>query len=235
MFLETGVELPACRSAGPSSANSTTCAAMMFSMMVVMTSWAPVRAFRKPGMKPQKPPASVAPAMANTRITRLGSPEVWSETPTNVAPSAPMISWPSPPMLNMPVRNEIATARPTKMRGVAATRVSVIGRMAVAMVRGPGFSNARAIRLRVAEGARQHGPVAVEHAPDRAADRAHGIAPDPRQVLDVGDDDHDAAEDQRGQDGQGRDQGSAEDARDLLHAAVPSPNVAPPISRPRFS
>ena len=84
-------------------------------------------------MKPQIPPNTTEAAIARTRITSDGRPEFWSPTPTIVAPSAPRISWPPPPMLNMPVRNEIATARPVKISGVAATSVSVSGRMAVAM------------------------------------------------------------------------------------------------------
>ena len=43
------------------------------------------------------------------------------------------MSWPSTPMLNMPARNEIATARPVRISGVDATSVSVSGRIAVAM------------------------------------------------------------------------------------------------------
>ena len=57
-----------------------------------------------------------------------------------------MISWPSTPMLNMPARNEIATPRPVKISGVAATSVSVIGRIAVAISRGSPVWNAVRIR-----------------------------------------------------------------------------------------
>ena len=66
-----------------------------------------------------------------------------------------MISWPSPPMLNMPVRNEIATARPTKMSGVAATSVSVSGRIAVRDVRGVAGLERGDDPRRVAERARR--------------------------------------------------------------------------------
>ncbi len=36
-------------------------------------------------------------------------------------------------MLNIPARNEIAIASPVKIRGIVATSVSVMGRMAFAM------------------------------------------------------------------------------------------------------
>ena len=55
------------------------------------------------------------------------------------------MNWPSTPMLNTPLRNEIATARPVKISGVAATSVSVIGRMAAAMSCGLGSAIAAAI------------------------------------------------------------------------------------------
>ncbi len=51
-------------------------------------------------------------------------------------PSAPMMNWPSTPMLKTPLRKAMATARPQKMSGVEATRVSVSGRIAAAMAFG---------------------------------------------------------------------------------------------------
>jgi hypothetical protein len=101
-------------------------------MIVVMTSCAPVRALSNPGMNPQSAPPTVAARMARIRSTGAGRPPPIPIV-TIVANNAPRSSWPSPPMLNMPARNEIATARPTKMYGIVATSVSVMGRIAVAM------------------------------------------------------------------------------------------------------
>ena len=113
-------------------------------MMVVMTSLAPVFALSRPGMKPQNAPVTT-PAMAlTTRISHIGCS--LSAMAAIEAPKAPRTNWPSTPMLNAPLRNEIATARPVKMSGVAATSVSVSGRTAVAIARGVGLAIAALIR-----------------------------------------------------------------------------------------
>ena len=114
-------------------------------MMVVMTSWAPVRALRNPGMNPQKAPVTIPTAIDASRITKAGT-WPWSTNAVIVAPRAPIISWPSTPMLNMPARNEMATASPARISGVEATSVSVSGRMAVAMSAASPVSSAVRIR-----------------------------------------------------------------------------------------
>jgi hypothetical protein len=94
-------------------------------MIVTMTSWAPVRAFRSPGTKPHSaPPRKPAPT-ASGRWTNIGSP--CRENPTKVATIAPTYSCPSAPMLNRPLRKPRATARPVKMSGVAARSDSLTG------------------------------------------------------------------------------------------------------------
>ena len=66
-------------------------------------------------MKPHSAPPRKPAAIASGRWTNSGSP--WSEKPTKVATIAPRYSWPSAPMLNRPLRNPRATARPVKMSG----------------------------------------------------------------------------------------------------------------------
>jgi len=112
-------------------------------MMVVMTSLAPVRALRKPGMNPQAAPVSTPHSVEIRMIRNIGCS--LRAMAAVAAPNAPRTNWPSTPMLNAPLRNEIATARPVKMSGVAATSVSVSGRTAVAMARGVGFAIAALI------------------------------------------------------------------------------------------
>ena len=83
-------------------------------MIVVMTSWAPVRALRMPGTKPQIAPPIAPASSATTRCSPTGS---GSRKPTNAAPIAPMMAWPCTPMLNRPPRNATAKARPVKANG----------------------------------------------------------------------------------------------------------------------
>ena len=45
-------------------------------------------------------------------------------------PTAPMVYWPAPPMLKMPVRNATETPSPTKISGTEATTLSTSGRSA---------------------------------------------------------------------------------------------------------
>ena len=56
-------------------------------MIVTITSWAPVRAFRKPGMKPHSAPPRNPARIASGRWMKIGSPVI--EKPTNVAKIAP--------------------------------------------------------------------------------------------------------------------------------------------------
>ena len=111
-------------------------------MMVVITSCAPVRALRKPGMKPHSAPVSVPIATASISSSGLGTSRKASTA--TVAPMAPMMNWPSTPMLKTPLRKEIATASPVKMSGADATSVSVIGRIAPAITFGLLLLNAAA-------------------------------------------------------------------------------------------
>ena len=93
-------------------------------MIVTITSWAPVRALRKPGMKPANAPPA-APA-SSTSGTCSGSGRC-TLNPTYVAAIAPAMNWPWPPMLNTPVENPRATPVPARISGVAATSVSDSG------------------------------------------------------------------------------------------------------------
>ncbi len=54
------------------SIHTTARPAMELSMMVVMTSWAPVRARRAPAMPPQRAPPSIEPMMASGRLKKTG-------------------------------------------------------------------------------------------------------------------------------------------------------------------
>ena len=122
-------------------------------------------------MKPQTPPASVAAADRRDQDDRRRHLPVAARSRAIVAPRAPIISWPSPPMLNMPARNEIATARPAKIKGVAATSVSVIGRIAVAMSLALPVWSAVMIRPGSPKAPDEHRAVGVDDAADRAAER----------------------------------------------------------------
>ena len=122
------------------------------------------------------------------------------------APNAPRMNWPSTPMLNAPLRNEIATARPVKISGVAATSVSVIGRTAAAMARGVGSAMRGDDARRVAERADCHRAVGVD---DRCRARRRWrrrVRAELREVLEVRDQDEDRADDERRDDREDRDE-----------------------------
>ena len=91
---------------------------MLFSMMVTMTSWAPVVAFSTPGMPPHSPPPT-APARITIGTSRIPGTS-WRKlnVPTQAASVAPMRIWPSAPMLKSPARKAKATARAAPMNGV---------------------------------------------------------------------------------------------------------------------
>ena len=90
--------------------------AIQLSMIVVITSWAPTVAFRKPAI-----PAHTAPASpAATTATRMCSPagRKSNQTPIWTAVIVPTMYWPCPPMLKSPQRKAKATARPVRTRTV---------------------------------------------------------------------------------------------------------------------
>ncbi len=90
-------------------------------MIVVITSWAPTVAFRKPAMPAQTAPASAASTIAR----RMCRPEAMftNEAPIQVETSAPTMYWPCPPMLNRPHLKANETASPVRIRVVVTIRV----------------------------------------------------------------------------------------------------------------
>ena len=103
-------------------------AASEFSMIVTTTSWAPVNAFRKPGMNPYSAPPS-APAMTAV-VTATGTGQSATSPPTSAAKNPPTSTWPVPPMLNRPPLKPSPTARPVSTSGAAAAIVFVTARAA---------------------------------------------------------------------------------------------------------
>jgi hypothetical protein len=89
-------------------------------MIVVITSWAPVRALSTPAIPPHTAPPRNPAITASGRWMALGRSQV---NPTQPAHVAPMTSCPAAPMLNRPARNASATDKPASARGVASTRV----------------------------------------------------------------------------------------------------------------
>ena len=110
---------------------------IQLSMIVVITSWAPTVALRKPAI-----PASQRPGehrgddrtrmsvSSSGRSTRLAS-----SVATRPRRSSPTRYWPWPPMLNSPQRKANATARPVRTSGVPAAS-SVCWRFVAAATRG---------------------------------------------------------------------------------------------------
>ena len=64
---------------------------MKFIMIVVITSWAPVRALSRPGMAPQIAPPRAPASSARGTWRYTGT---WIENPTNSANIPPTSSWP---------------------------------------------------------------------------------------------------------------------------------------------
>ena len=94
---------------------------IQLSMIVVITSWAPTVARRKPAI-----PASPAPASEPRRIARTmcGKPDMpVSDDATQTPTIDPAAYWPWPPMLKRPARKANATARPVRISGVVSSRV----------------------------------------------------------------------------------------------------------------
>src|SRR5918995_6742165 len=126
-------------------------------MIVVITSWAPVRALRKPAMPPQTAPPTKPAITATTTCSTRGRSQV---NPTQPAHMAPTTSWPAPPMLNRPARNArgpglapvVGAPAPSPDRpGGAAASVTV-------MSAAPGRSTVRAPASRATMGCRGAAP-----------------------------------------------------------------------------
>ncbi len=125
--------------------------AIQLSMIVEITSLAPVVAFRTPAIPAHAPPARAAATIAN-RMWSTGSIPA-NEEPTQTATIPPTVYWPWPPMLNMPARNANATARPAGSRDVAL--MSVCWRLPAAVARSDpptqGKSQLRPVPLKIDE------------------------------------------------------------------------------------
>ena len=63
--------------------------AMLFSMIVVITSWAPVFAFSTPGMPPQKAPPSTPARVTTSSASGAGTSAIHANVPTHAAAVAP--------------------------------------------------------------------------------------------------------------------------------------------------
>ena len=93
-------------------------------MIVVMTSWAPVRALRNPTIPAYRAPNTIAAMRETMRWTPAGR---LSAKPTNPPPMAAKAIWPCTPMLNRPARKGTATASPARISGADTVRVSDSG------------------------------------------------------------------------------------------------------------
>ncbi len=97
---------------------TTSAEATKFSMMVVMTSCAPVLALSAPATAPRSAPAAAAASPAARTASGAGV-AAGSEAPMTPQASDATAICPSPPMLKRPPRNATATASPVKTSGVA--------------------------------------------------------------------------------------------------------------------
>ena len=192
--------------------------AMPLSISVVITSCAPVRALRKPGMNPYAAPAMVPPSTATTRASSGGRCPATSIAVMK-APRPPMRNCPSTPRLNRPAleRHREAQAGEDEWRGAdqglgdgSKGCRDVVG--VAALDRGNDAS-------RVADRPGEHRRVAVEHAGERAADRRERIGADLSQVLEVGQHDDDRAQEEGREQGECRVNGATELIADSLHVA----------------
>src|SRR5919108_1836646 len=98
-----------------------TYSAIQFSMIVVITSWAPTVALRTPAIPAQSAPATAATLIAIRMWTGFGSEA--NQIPVWTPAIAPTVYWPFPPMLNRPHRNANATASPVNTSGVNTSSV----------------------------------------------------------------------------------------------------------------
>ena len=196
---------------------------MPLSISVVMTSCAPVRALRKPGMNPYAAPAMVPPNIADHQ-----GEERWqgSRHERRRDPGAQAAD------------EELALDAEVEQAGVERDREAQAGedeRRRADQGLGDGSKGGRDVvgvaaldrgddATRVADRAGEHRRVAVEHASERAADRCERIGADMSQVLEVGQHDEDRAQEE------GRDQGecrvtcAAELIADSLHVAQCRPS-----------
>ena len=98
---------------------------MLFNMMVVITSCAPVRAFKMPGIAPKIAPPT-APAIIASGTWMYPGPSI--AKPTHKAVMPPASIWPVAPMLKRPALNATATEIPHKISGVELLMVLEIAR-----------------------------------------------------------------------------------------------------------
>ena len=95
--------------------------AIQFSMIVEITSCAPVSAFSRPAMPAYAAPASVAAAIVSTMCS--GPFIRRNDEPTHNAKIEPTRYWPWPPMLKRPQRKPTETARPQSTSAVVRRSV----------------------------------------------------------------------------------------------------------------
>jgi hypothetical protein len=133
MSFDTGTDVSVSLWSGPPRPNRNTPIqiAIQLSMIVEITSLAPVVARSRPAIPPHAAPAAHAASMHRTMCSRLGIPE--NDEPTQTAANVPTRYCPWPPMLNRPQRNANATARPVSISGAAV--ISVCCRFSAATVR----------------------------------------------------------------------------------------------------
>ena len=98
---------------------------MLLSMIVVITSCAPVRALSSPAIPPNIAPP-IAPAATASGTCNQPGPSNAKPTHNEVIPPANI--WPVAPMLNNPPLNAIDTARPLSRSGVVPAIVFEIER-----------------------------------------------------------------------------------------------------------
>src|SRR5581483_5389982 len=123
MSFDTGIDGCVEFCSGPCcpKSHSPTHTAIQFSMIVVITSWAPTVALRMPAMPANMAPAS-EPATRQNTMCRNGS-RCTNDVPIHTAKYEPTRYWPWPPMLKRPHRNAKARASAEQMIGVVISRV----------------------------------------------------------------------------------------------------------------
>ena len=99
--------------------------AIQLSMIVVITSCAPVVALRKPAIAAHNAPAAAATTTVSNTCGRCDM--CGKLVPIQRPVMMPIRYWPWPPMLNSPQRNANATARPVRISVVV--RISVCWRL----------------------------------------------------------------------------------------------------------
>ncbi len=94
------------------------------SMTVLRISFTESRALSHPAMPPHTAPAKTPTTMVSGNSAAAG--QFGSARATAAPASDPAIICPSPPMLRIPLRNEMMIPRPISRSGVALTRLSVM-------------------------------------------------------------------------------------------------------------